>query len=316
MQIRPPNITKGLIISIVIGVLTACHQKDLIFPEDDTGILDIRFVWSRDIESDVEGMTLYFFPRTVAEKIWRFDLVGRDGGFVKLPYGTYSLLAYNNDITNVVYDNRTSIASLTAYLLKSETGIVKPLSRPLTRGFSDLDFTEGEISYTDGDVLINDKAHTPTLINYPERISTHYNIIITDIEESERISSATLYLNGVAEGLSLLEGTPIGESVSVATAFQYDPSDNSLFSDFDSFRCLDDEVITVDVIITTKSGEHYKKRFDVSREVHTASDPLYIIIEITGLNLPKEPDKPEEGVDMSVNVDGWSIITIDYITDK
>ncbi len=104
----------ALLGTALIAALTGCDHKDILYPDSGMHQLRVMFMWEHAPEASPEGMTIYFFPQDKQGKIWRYDIAGTNGGAVELPTGTYSLLAYNNDLPGITVSDLTSLSESTA----------------------------------------------------------------------------------------------------------------------------------------------------------------------------------------------------------
>lgn len=292
-------------------LLASCRQKNLMHPEDSKGVLAIHFMWDFQPDANPSGMTLYFYPLQDEGMIWRFDIAGKEGGTVEIPYGRYELIAFNNDLPGIRLGKSESPMGITASLISSE-GIARP-GNPLFRGTLFIDFTPRTVIFADGNTHDTDTGSLPTAVCRPVRLSTNYNVTVTDIKGAERIRSANFILNSVHPELNLYDGTSSGEGVAVKGQFGIFPANAAMTALFNSFACLEnDPASTLEILITTVDERKFKKTFNVSDQLSNISDPLNVDIIIKGLVIPDDGNQ-SDGVEIDVGVDGWTDITIDYI---
>ncbi|MDE6135412.1 MAG: DUF5119 domain-containing protein, partial [Muribaculaceae bacterium] len=106
---------RGFLLCGISLILVSCHQKDLLYPGSSMIKITVSFDWEQAPEACPDGMTVVFFPVGTGGKVWRYELPGRDGGDVELPAGTYNMLAFNNDLRYVFFDDVENLFSYRAY---------------------------------------------------------------------------------------------------------------------------------------------------------------------------------------------------------
>lgn len=299
-------------------ILQSCRHSAIICPDGGGRVIDVRFMWDDAPDAMPDGMTLYFFPVNSDGNIWRFDIAGRDGGKVELPFGSYRLLAFNNDLPRIDYSETGSYDSFTANArFAGKTLVYAPgLLYIGTVGF--VDVTVCGVEYTDHEGC--GKNCPRGLVRcYPKLESTIYNVIVRDIDGMSLVRSASATIDGVASAMKLASGDPTGyvvaESLALSSVRQSSEMNGST-TGFGSIPGEDEYWLTITV--TRTDGKTFAKRFDVSSQVLNSSNPRNVTIIVDGLDIPDDDLPPSSGDDVGieVGVDGWHEIVIDINTDS
>lgn len=297
------RVCKEAIICISLIVLNAllfmgCNQKDLLFP-DELCKAEIHFNWDKAPEAYPEGMTLLFYPLDSGGEFWRFEISGRDGGAVELPWGNYTLIALNNDLPGVMLkDMPYSSASLSVREMPQSRYYASPVGMVYEGKIDNLKIMPGE-----GSNVIECRL---------DSMSTEYNVIIEDISGIERVKSVQAVFEGCSEGIFLSTLEPLSSTVTTQLFLETDYEHSTFKGSTTGFPSA---ATTAAYVLTLRvayfDGGVYEKSFDVTRRVINSLYPHHVYIIIKGLDLPEEPTIEPDEVGMKVDVDGWKVIEID-----
>lgn len=305
------------LILLLLGCMWgSCNQKDLLFP-DEMCKVDIRFLWDRVENASPEGMTLLFYPLEEMGEFWRFEVSGKDGGIMEIPWGTYTLVAVNNDLPGVLLkDMPYSSASLTALDLPRSQTFASQVGIVYEEKVDDLKIMPGEVSYTcdNGEVAVSSSA---TVECYPDSVSTVYHIIIDGVEGIERVKSVEGVFEGCARGILLSSQAPLEPSVATQFSLEIDRDKDALTGTTTGFPD-NRTVATYSLTLRLRyyAGGGYEKSFDVTSQVKNSFYPHNVFIFIKGLSLPEEPTIEPDEVGMKVDVDGWKVIEINLDSEN
>lgn len=302
----------------VVALISSCTQKELVMPEESDCLLTVQFEWEYAPDASPEGMTLYFFPLGRNEMIWRFDIAGSSGGNIELPCGSYSMIAYNNDLPRIDFISRDSYAGFTAVARPLSDGHVAPPGYLYGGFIPRMDISHTGTKYQLPGGTMTDCAGGIVRC-WPHCLSVVYRIIVRGVTGMECLRSATVCLEGLAGDLRLVSDTPLGSPVGEDVMLENDGSDSVLSAVLTGFGSAPDAtgyLLTVRCICT--DGSCFEKSFDVSEQVLNSSDSKNVIIVVEGLDIPKNttPSDPGEDVGIEVGVDGWSEIQINLGTDS
>lgn len=303
---------------LVSLILQSCRHSAIICPEDGSRVVNVKFMWDEAEDAMPDGMTLYFFPVNSDGRIWRFDIAGRDGGKVELPYGSYRLLAFNNDLPRIDYSDTDSYDGFTANARFAGKTLVYAPGLLYVGTVDFVDVTVCGVEYSDHDGC--DKNCPQGLIRcYPKLESTLYNVIVRDIDGMSIVRSASATIDGIASAIKLVcnesTGYTVGEFLSLETL----RPQSEMCGVTTGFGSIEGETeYWLTVTVTRTDGKSFAKRFDVSSQVLNSSNPRNVTIIVDGLKIPDDdlPPSSDEDVGIDVGIDGWHEIIIDINTDS
>lgn len=307
----------SIVVLLLLGcVLGGCNQKDLLFP-DEMCKVEVCFVWDKAEGATPDGMTLLFYPEGDKGEFWRFEISGRNGGPVEIPWGTYTMVAVNNDLPGVVLkDMPYSSASLTAADLPRSQTYASQVGIVYEAKVEHLTIMPDGVNYISGrDCLVS--SHLPEVVCYPDTVSTVYNVIIDGVEGIERVKSVEAIFEGSARGILISSQKSLEPSV--ATQFILDiDNEKSRFSGYTTGFPNDSSSATYGLTLRLAyyEGGGYEKYIDVTEQVENSLSVNNVYITIHGLALPEEPTIEPDEVGMKVDVDGWNVIDINFDSEN
>lgn len=305
------------VLLLLLGcVLAGCNQKELLFP-DEMCRVDIRFLWDKAESADPEGMTLLFYPREERGEFWRFEISGKDGGPVEIPWGTYTLVAVNNDLPGVLLkDMPYSSASLTAKDMPRSQTYASQVGTVYEGMVENLKIMPGEVSYAsdDGETV----SSTLSVVGcYPDTVSTVYNVIIDGVERIEWVKSVEGIFDGCAGGILISSQTALEPSVATQFALEVDTEKGTFVGATTGFpNNASSARYSLTLRLAYYAGGGYEKTFDVTEQVKNSLSLHNVYIIINGLTLPDEPTIEPDEVGMKVDVDGWKVIEINLDSEN
>lgn len=324
--------------------LVSCTHKKLWYGTDLWTWLDVRYDWSSATGNpDVGSVDLYLFRMDDIPGDPEYNQLPMGGGTIRVPYGMYYGVAFNNDTGSLIVDGADSLNSL--YLYTRDESILSPLgivtkNPPTAKG------TEGQrcvlspdfvwTGRRDGfDVVFSEEKQTRTV-----RMEDAWQEVVVEVrgvKNFKYLSNVSGALSGLAEGYYPGRGElsagqviiPFGglkldaKSVREAwerlrirpLALQGAPEDeptDSVFGELVCFgHCPDraephDHILTIYAVLT--SGEKYMYTFDVTEQFHKQwDDPLvHVVIDELPLPVPISP----EGSGINVSADDWYDVVI------
>lgn len=290
-------------------VCVGCNQKDLCYDDCDldhgASIVEIKFLWNHAEQANVEGMSTYFFPLDPDGKIWNFEIAGKVGGAVAIPCGRYALIALNNDSPGVDISSGVTPMSVTVNARYYNDGTLRPSG-----------MIYGNV--IDNVTILPELCPLQTISVMPDSLAVVYNINLTDISQPERIVSMQANLSGLAVSMNIdgkrsTDGSAIiaiplekkGGEMTGATTGLGTPSESPHFT------------LTLYAELADSKRIAKSMTFDVTDQIVGAHNPHNVFITLSGINFDDvAPDEPGEGNDvgLDVDVDGWSVITVDLIS--
>ncbi len=303
---------------LFLFVTTGCDHKDLCYQENHSLLINVVFDWRNAPEANPESMVLRMYNRNDGSTL-RYVFQGKDGGTIKVPYGTYDAICINGDINNWAHLRNTDeidtyeVFTSDATELRSLGVPVTAVSRADDSGQQRMAEPPHNILYTDRqdkiDLPVTTTQKTVTL--YPDDKLCHYTVDIYDVENTQALQGSAVdgVLSGMAEGLLIGEKSSTDTPVSMPFVMQ--ATDNSsLHSEFLTFgepaHGTNSHKLTVYIMLT--DGSQWSQSFDVSQQIYDASDPRHVHIILHGMKLPT-PINHSGGIQPDVN--GWVSEKID-----
>lgn len=293
-----------------------CTQKELLSPEEMCRV-DVRFLWDKAQDGSPDGMTLLFYPEDARSEFWRFEISGKEGGPVELPWGTYTLVALNNDLPGIrLKDMPYESASLTALEMPRSQIYVSPVGMVYEGKVTDLRIMPDKLSYTaaNGEMVTNSLSVVEC---YPDSVSTVYHVIIDGVEGIERVKSVEGVLAGCAEGMLLSSHVPLEPSVATQFNMDIDTGSGMVVGSTTGFpNNASSARYELTLRLHYYAGGGYEKSFDVTEQVINSFYPHNVYLFIKGLTLPDEPTIDLDEVGVKVDVEGWKVIEIDLDSEN
>jgi len=305
--------------------------------------LRLAFDWRDAPEASPKGMVVWFYPidDTEGESI-RFDFSGMEGGELKVPAGKYNVISYNNDtelsriggsgafLSHHAYTREGSILEPSSGILSSRTDNQPP--RPAgTEGERvvvspdeiwgcnalEVEVTEQGVSYLCFPLEEKDDwygkppivtEHVITL--YPHDLICHYSYEVRNVKNLESVTNMSAVLTGMSPELYFHDESLSSECISIPlTAYKAD--DTTIRGEFLTFghNTGNEAPHRFGLYIWLRGGKtaFYGKdeeSFDVTDQVHAASNPRRVHFIIDGLELPSVVS--DEGWDATF--DDWNNI--------
>lgn len=292
------NIIRYMAIAM-LPVAASCEHKDLCFEQTHKQDIEVVFDWQNAPDASPESMALYLYDTDKGGEPIRYIFTGRDGGHITVPYGRYEALCKNSDDTDWVQVRNTSDIEAFETYTPDATDYAEMLSgetATASRADDEEERTEAtpqmlwsdrqsgfEVKYTD--------THK-VLTLYPEEAVCHYTVVFEGVENIGNLNGGVVdgTLDGMAEGY--LHGSQQPTEHKVKMPFKLIPDENSgtLTAQFLTFgECQadgnDDSIV---LSLPLADGEVWTQTFDVTSQVHEATDPHHVKIVIKGLELPQK----------------------------
>lgn len=283
--------------------------------------VDVRFDMSSCPDADPEGMAVFLYPDDGAVP-WRFDLIGLKGGVIEVPFGQYSVIAYNNDTSGLIFNNtdRLTGADVTTRLTDIFSGMTTLMRQAIPGGPPE--GTEKVVlapqmlwSGIIESLSVSENADTIQTVTIPiHRNVANINVEISNVSNLGDISRMSAALTGMAGSFKLYAATPSGELSAIP--FSVKKTDgNTIKGNLTSFGKIPDSTIESWLILYVwlKDGKRFYYKFNVTSQIINSTDPLDINIRIKGITIPEaeESGGGDSGGGFDVGVDGWDYVIID-----
>ncbi|MDE7154216.1 MAG: DUF5119 domain-containing protein [Muribaculaceae bacterium] len=317
MKLRALTMVAVSLLSAML--LSSCRHKDLYMEEAVTSQLYVKFDWSQAPDANPSSMALYMYENDGTNPM-RFIFSNRDGGYIKVPFGTRHAICMNGDNTDWAHlRGKETIENMELYtsdaeMLESQKLSTSALPRSRESESERMAKTPGMLwAQRTNEIRIVPHEGTDTITLYPHEAVCHYIVDIYDVDNLEGVSSASIdaVISGMAEGYSLGQQTSTDAPVTMPFTLKTNVAGKSLHSEFLTFgECSNTSHphhLTVYMIL--KDGSKWFHTFDVTQQVTQAPDPTHVHIIIKGLPLPEPP--AEGGTQLSADVNEWQPVYID-----
>lgn len=305
-----------LTVSVALGVMTgACRHKDLDDGLEPRARIRVVFDWSDAPDASPAGMCVYFYD-SASDRSFRFDLAGRDGGVVDLPYGTWHVITYNNDTETMLFADDHSFGTHLVYsreanLLEGMFGNGLPVAPRATGTGNEHVTIPTEMLWGEAHrnhvVRLSDNNEETVVTLRPHELVCTYTFEIRNVENIGQVVSMGAALSGMSAGMSFadesldlvpytltLEAEKSGHSTIAGRFYTFghhpgvaEPHRMSLYLVLDDGRKL-------------AYGTGDSSKWDVTSQIHSAPDPRRVHIVIDGLDIPT----PIDG-DFHPSADDW-----------
>lgn len=284
--------------------------------------------WNLAPDADPQGMAAFFFGKD-GNAVWRFDLVGKDGGEVRLPMGDYAFVTLNDD-TAVLFEDTGSYESMflstaSCGLLPGATDrsgedvpvrIISPAEEtvmcPEMLWYDSspcVSLGIDRLSYVDlsgGDSI----RVSPFLIlpAHPRSIVCKYHLVVTGVSNLEGVSRISAAISGMTGQIKIADLSHSRQGVTLP--FQAARSGESgIYGEFLTFGLTSDPSVRniLSLFVWLVDGTRHCYEFDVTSQTTGADDPMDVWIRLQGLELPVADDNHGS---FDVTVDRWNTIVI------
>lgn len=291
----------------MLALLASCEHKDLYF--DSAGQITVVFDWRNAPEANPASMVTQFFSEEDSQSL-RYLFQGKDGGPISLPIGSFSAIAVNGDDNDWVrLRNVNDVENYETYTIDAQNTEAYGLS---SRSLPRAEGTENERMAQAPGMLYTNRCDniehyddgTETVTFYPEEAVCHYTVDIYDVENLEYVNRAEIdgTLSGMAEGFNHGAKLPTDSHVTMPFVLTGDAAAKTLHAEFLTFGESPDDpgrhILSVYMFLTDGSKWYYN--FDVTAQVHEASDSHHVHIVLRGLSVP-HPITDEGGFKPNVN---------------
>ena len=324
-------LSKCLIVFLSLCLLVSCDYKDLCYDHNHWSNLTVRMDWQKAPLEHPQGMTVQFYRQDGTGEPERYDLVGSDGGTVRLLPGGYRPFTYNNDTETILFRGMSSIATLEAYTRVSsvEEGTQmhtrSQMPRPESTEAEPVILEPDPICGTAGEPFVLEAEAAQTITLQPGERYRMIHITIHNVPNLQYTGQFGAALSGLASSIFMESGQP-GEGLATQAVSVQVAGDSTLTMSFRTFgHCphLKDEgkgnehLLTVYAILADGTQWFYSQ--DVTEEMHDVylhpeehpgenPDDYEIYIELDELPLPKPI---VNGSGFQPTIDGWQGVEIE-----
>lgn len=303
----------AIITLCILATATSCEHKDIACPAPEE--INVVFEWDYAPDAEVDGMALLFYPLDDNERIWRFDIAGRNGGPIKLPSGTYELISCNNDLPGIALENAESASTLCASARSADTdkgaGVYASSGMLYCGEIRRLEVTPCGIRYITATGTIKECSRR-IMRCMPDSVATVYTVEFTHVSGIERIRSASVELEGVRSSILLESDRPSDVPATLAIEMSTYAGTGIVRGSGCAFAPADIAAAnyTVKLHILQTNGKTVSRDIEIKPENLNIITTHNVLITIDGIVIPDGGSAGDIG-GIGAIVDGWKVIEID-----
>lgn len=306
----PVNI---IIIAASLAMVSAasCSHKDIECP-DSMRRIHVLFEWDHSENTDVAGMTLYFYPLDEGGSIWRFDIAGLDGGTVELPLGQYCLIACNNDLPGTILQDVNSPSTIQAVPnFRIDADVYGSSGMFYDAVVRNLEVTPCGVRYVTETGMV--KECGGGLVRcHPDSLATQYTVILRNVSGLDNVRSANAILKGTRNGIYLESHRPSDIPSALSMKMKPNRINAVMSAQGCMFSTLNAEKAqySLTLQVLRSDGKGLTRDIAIKPENLNCITPHNVIISIAGIEIPDD-SSPADITGIDVGVDGWDVIDID-----
>lgn len=290
----------------VAALMQGCEHKDLCYDHSHMTDLRVDFDWSAAPDADPRTMVVHFF-RPDGSLYKRVEFTSATGGTARLEAGKYMMLFHNGEMETVhekgerygEYVLTCMSRSLLAPMGRDGDAPRPPHSenQPVTAA------PEPVWAGTHAAIEVVAKTGGQAVTLKPSEATAEYTVEICNVENMSDGIELSAAITGMSPQYMLAEERHGGVPATIPVALEK-VDGHTLVARFRAFGHCPEGELPHTFTVYTSSKVYYN--YDISGQMHSASDPRHVYIKIDGLRLP------EEGTGMSPDISGWEeIVEID-----
>lgn len=313
---------KTLIYSFVaIGAMTfatSCEHKELCYDHSHAVDVQVVFDWRNAPDAAPESMSVYLFPSDGGE-VLRYELTDHNGGSIRVPIGHYDALCLNSDTKNVSCRNTSRLETFevttpTTTLLTNLASIgVRSDGAPQAEGAENerIALSPDRLwgDYSQG-IVLRQMPEKQTITFYPADRVCRYTVEIRNARNLKYVLGVSGSLSSLAGGLYAGKSQLTDECVTIPFDVSISEDQTSLSAELLTFgHCPSTQNMHHLIIYAVLSDESkWYYTYDVTEQIHAASDQRNVHILLDGLPLP---DPIASGGGFQPSVDEWHSVEVD-----
>ena len=284
--------------SVVLVSLAAssCRHKELCYEHPHTVEVTVVFDWENAEGADPASMAMFLFPTDGESESLRYDFANSTGGTVKIPVGTYEAMCVNSDNDDISFSGtehkETFVMSTQTITIGSKMSDMKVRSVPDTKSGDARVADTPEMLWTDNlDEMTFTKGEQGRVITfYPDTALCSYSVEIRNAENLEYVQGMCGSLTSMAGGMNPYLDEITDEKVTLPFATTLYKDKKEVWSWFYTFghglSRRDERTHKLTIYAVMDNGQKLTVPYDVTDQIHYASDPRHVHIVIDKLPLP------------------------------
>lgn len=274
----------------------------------------VAFDWERSPQADVAGMTLYFYPLDEEGSIWRFDIAGRDGGQVELPFGRYTMIAFNNDLPGIRLEGTGSASTLQAAMQRSDVdndSVYGSTGMLYKATVGKINVSPCGLNYSIRDEKPTE-ARDGTVSCQPDSLATQFDVRLRNVKGLESIRSARVILYGLRASMFLEDGHASEIPAALGIGMSVDSAGSGLCGSVCGFEASGaiGEDYALKLLVVTADGTTLAKHITITSANLNVITRHNVLITADNVEIP---DHTQSG-DISgigADVEGWEVVNIE-----
>ena len=230
----------SILLLVILSLSAAsCQHKDIECPGASENIY-VVFEWNRAPAADVAGMTLWFYRQGPDAKVWRYDIAGHDGGGVELPSGTYSMIACNNDLPGIRFEDTDNVGAVHATARRRlADGIYANTGMLYSTFVNYVEVSPCGVRYITSSGVVKECGYGRVRCQ-PDSPSTQYSVVLNHVTGIEGVRSVSAILEGVRASMYLENQCPSDTSAALSIDMALDSDSSTLSGRGCAFSSQDD----------------------------------------------------------------------------
>lgn len=312
-----------IICALANFILSSCEHKDLCYDHPHTATIKVAFDWTNAPNANPDGMCMFFYPLKEEEgKMQRFDFRGKNGGEINIQTGKYRVICYNNDTEAMFFRGMEHFDTHEGFT--REGSIFESVHRSAATKAPQAKDMEDECVMICPDILygccafeteIAESANTEKIMTLqPHELVCTYTYEIRNVKNLKHATQMCGSLSSMAPSLFFSTEDLGTECVTIPFEAHSDGI-STITGKFYTFGHNPENTTEHRMLlyIWMDDGNKYyygssSEKFNVTKQIHTASDKRDIHIIIDGLDLPQPI---EDGSGFNPSVDDWQNVEQD-----
>lgn len=305
---------------LLTAFFSACEHKELCYDYSESVTLRVRFDWSKAPDAHPRSMMLYFFPKGGGNPIWR-TFVGREGGDVLMPPGSYDVIAYNGDTEAIFFDKTNQWDTFKFYARTETTPWIGVPDPPKVKEAPNERYTLApDMLWTTQKRGVEIKRpktkEKQEIVFFPEKSLYTYTIEVRNAKNLKYVSNLGGALSGMAGGLLAAKNEVLPPPVIIPYEVNQ-KDDTTIIGSFHAFGGSPTSATKHQLVIYAFLADHTKWYYttDITEQVKEAErkaieegHPRDVHVIVDRLPFPKPITN---GSGLKPEIDEWDNIDIE-----
>lgn len=285
----------------VAAALQGCDHKELCYDHSHMTDLDVAFDWSDAPDAQPVTMVVHFF-RPDGSLYKRLEFSSREGGKARLEAGAYMMLFHNGTMETVAEQGSTwddhQLTCMASSLLAPMGRNSDDAPRPPEAGDQPVAAAPGMVWAGVHELMeLKPKIQGQTVTLRPAEATAEYVVEIKNVENLSEGVDISAAISGMSSAYSLSGQHHCGAAATMPVGMEK-VDEHTVRARFRAFgHCPAQEQSHIFSIYTSNKVFYH---YDITGQIHQASDPRHVYIELDGLKIP------DISGGMSPDISGWT----------